>query len=991
MLRLWNNRSGHPAGPSDRVAESHEDIFIQRYEWLLNWSLHLTHNDIELAEDLVQDAFIQFTLARPDLAGVQNLEGYLYRMVRNLYLSRIRRGGGIQNRTVSIIDYDSAELGLRAADPQRQIQAREELLSICSYACVRKERSKAGSVLILRYFHGYYPGEIAYLLQCTRRAVDDWLRIARREVKHHLECPRRFSRLSEDSQTPDDERNQPDFIARLRESIFRSRRGRCLTERELREIYEGEDPRPAIPCATVAHIVSCRDCLEAANRFTGVPPFWERHPIDTVGSGSRSQSRVQKRVGRSGFTHRRRLLDVHEHAPQELRVSVNGFVIGSQRVGPGLNEQRLKIDLSERVGFAEVFSEQGIRLIYLDLSPPPEGAVEQSAAIELSGGRSLELSARFGEPRPSITVTYNDPSPGLSPVLSFPRTSRLARNAGQRQAGARVQPPGFAIRPRLSISSFAWWLRPAPITGLVALILVAAFLLLSRPGQSVSAAELLRKSIATEESMANDSSMIIHTEMSLEARREPDGTLLYRRQIETWRDSSKGVSTRRVYNERRQLLAGEWTTQDGGRVVYRRGEGGLQKTKARQAGSMFIADDAWQLDLSAKEFSSFTGRSELARVANRNGVYLLRFDYTVEPAPMSNLLQATLGIRKTDLHPIEQELVVKLDDDVIRFRFTEMRVERVAPAKVPPHTFEVDPALVSLSRREPVQPTDREEPTNESKTAPLPLAMLEVDALYRLHGAGACLREQPQFERADGSLSIQAVVDTESRKAELEQILGGVGRAPSVNLDIITVAQAAERQTRIPAKPGFFRRVEISSSRIPIYEELRMQFSERLADGSASQNNEIAIDGKIRQFANRVLNRSSEALMHAWVLRRYIRWISPADYGNLDYDTREKWRTIIREHLVAVGKETGQLLQHLKPIFFSAMSVASDEGNIDQLSTPWRDVELLFQMASANDKAIRAAFSISPAGQGDLIVKSKQFRDALIATERLAAKMRYAD
>ena len=42
-----------------------------------------------------------------------------------------------------------------------------ELRQVCQYACDRKETSRAGSVLILRFLHGYYPREIAQIMRAT--------------------------------------------------------------------------------------------------------------------------------------------------------------------------------------------------------------------------------------------------------------------------------------------------------------------------------------------------------------------------------------------------------------------------------------------------------------------------------------------------------------------------------------------------------------------------------------------------------------------------------------------------------------------------------------------------------------------------------------------------------------------------------------------------------------------------------------------------------
>src|SRR2546429_7579712 len=53
-----------------------------------------------------------------------------------------------------------------------------------------KETSKAGRVLILRFLHGYYPREIAQVMQCTREAVEERLRVARSEARQYLENPK---------------------------------------------------------------------------------------------------------------------------------------------------------------------------------------------------------------------------------------------------------------------------------------------------------------------------------------------------------------------------------------------------------------------------------------------------------------------------------------------------------------------------------------------------------------------------------------------------------------------------------------------------------------------------------------------------------------------------------------------------------------------------------------------------------------------------------
>src|SRR5919199_5943324 len=97
---------------------THEEVFLARYGPLRAWALRLTGGDAARAEDLVHDAFVQFTFARPDLARVQNLEGYLYQMLRNLNISQMRRASRRRGDEPSVFEYDSAESVLRTADPR---------------------------------------------------------------------------------------------------------------------------------------------------------------------------------------------------------------------------------------------------------------------------------------------------------------------------------------------------------------------------------------------------------------------------------------------------------------------------------------------------------------------------------------------------------------------------------------------------------------------------------------------------------------------------------------------------------------------------------------------------------------------------------------------------------------------------------------------------------------------------------------------------------
>ncbi|HLA13040.1 MAG TPA: RNA polymerase sigma factor [Pyrinomonadaceae bacterium] len=274
---------------------------MQRYERLLRQALQLTGRNKELAEDVVHDAYIQFTVARPDLRSIGNVDAYLYGMVRKLHMSQLRRATRLQYCSSFLVDYDSLEIGLRAIDLGAQIRVQDELRLICRYACIRKHSSKAGSVLLLRFFHGYYPSEIAQILIGPRSAVDDWLRIARREAKLYIEDPHSLNFMDEGTaaepqvtfgQTIDSVMNAS------RRQIFETRHRVCLPREQIKTIY-GSRKSSALDSSLLEQIVSCPQCLDLVNQVLALPQLAERFPLDMLGPAARSVASDAREKGQS--------------------------------------------------------------------------------------------------------------------------------------------------------------------------------------------------------------------------------------------------------------------------------------------------------------------------------------------------------------------------------------------------------------------------------------------------------------------------------------------------------------------------------------------------------------------------------------------------------------------------------------------------------------------------------------------------------------------
>jgi DNA-directed RNA polymerase specialized sigma24 family protein len=988
-------------------ATSHEDLFVERYDRLFRWSLQLTDNDRSLAEDLLHDTFILFTLNQPDLGSVRNLDAYLHTMLRNLHLSQMRRATRSRFQQLSILDYDSAEVGLWAIDPRDQIHAQDELRHVCHYACARKQTAKLASILILRFFHGYYPSEIVQILRTSRKAADRGLLLARGEAKASLNDPQSLGFIVK-NQIPeilpaDFARTTEGFLRELRQTIFQSRQGECLSTAQLKVLYQSRKPA-SLPCEYLAHIVSCARCLDEVNSMLGLPRLSERYPVDTMNKDSSSKGGPKggtpsgnssgslskwKREARAAF----------EHKPKELCIAVNGYIQGSQMISSERMEQSFIIDMPEKIGFVEVFSEQGIRLLLLNIDePPPTGPGEHAMRVGLSDERALELSLRFSNPWPTIHVTYSDPALKPDAVVESElvdvdiESSLDLPSAPSPSPSSKRNPFQTAVsRCRQLFVDWRFWMRPGTVTVLLALLMIAAVLLThfrGAPTPTVSAVNLLADSIATEETLAALTDLVIHRTVDLEERRGERGDLIARSKMEIWQSGEKGISARRLYNEQNQLVAGDWRRADGVETIYHHGaRPQLQLTPEKRGNAPVLSfDRVWQLSLSAKDFSSLVGNAEDGHVEEQASQYVISYGARDEGSS-SSLLKATLILNRNDLHPVEQTFLIKQGNETREFRFVEAAFERWSPGRISPATFEPDPELLSSAKPETLKlkaETSTLAPGAQPVAPVIATSDLEVEVLHLLHQAGADLGEQVSVERtAQGLLQIKGIVETDKRKAELLQMLGPVSNNPALRVQIKTVAEALKEGAgpRSSSSSPIVERLESSNDSIPLKSDLRQWF---LRQGLTDTQAEV----RVSQFADQTVNRSSTALQHAWALKRLAERWSPEQLRTLDSEARAKWLTIIRAHVQAIQRETANVRQGLQPIFGGSFATGAETRvEINNDADLVREMEQLFKLCLANDEVIRAGFTISPDSGRAAAVKSSQFWQSLREAEKLASNI----
>jgi DNA-directed RNA polymerase specialized sigma24 family protein len=1006
---------------------NHEDLFVERYAQLLKWALQLTSGDRGLAEDLVHNAFIQFTLTAPDLNGIQNLDGYLYGVLRFLHLSQMRRATRSRLQQLSIVDYDSAETGLRVISPREHIEVQDELRRICQYACARKETSKAGSVLILRFFHGYYPSEIVRVLRLARKVADARLQVARREAKMFVAGSGRLTFLKGVS-VPDLLPANPSpttegCLADLRRTVFSSRRGECLSRERLEELYQSE-AGAGIDRQTSAHIVSCETCLDQVNTLLDLPLLSTRFPTDALGKDQGSRRGPSDGSGGSSGggppdgggavagsveTSKRRAREVFEHRPKELHIAVNGYIQASQKINAEVNEQTLDLNQGDSVSFVEVFSEQDARLLLFTVDePPPSGPYEQSRRVQFSDGRSLEATFAFTNPWPTLHVVYLDPLLASESANESLETESLMLTSDDKQAESQRDPakldeshskPTARKTENFLSRSIAWlavWLRafdcgfflkPGSVTALLALMLVAVLMFVAKrqPVTTLTAAALLDQAGKQEDIIAARTDIALHRTIRLEER-SAAGATLSQRKIEIWQSAEKGIVARREYDERGTLVAGDWRRRDGVQTIYHHGaRPQLQFGNPQSATRSF--ENVWQWTPSAREFSAVAVNNAQARVEEIGSTYVLTYENGDQGGRNQGFVRATLSLTKADLHASEATLILRQGDEQHEFRFVETSFEQPLANSVAPAVFEPEPELLSSAKTEPTNTKPETATVTPGPQPPSPVtasADLEVEVLRLLHQAGADLGEQISVTRTpEGQLQIQGVVETNERKNELLRALDSVKSNPAVKVQINSAAEALQRLPKSPS-PGSItvERAESGVNTIPVDGELRRYF----ASNGMSEEQTAA---SVRRFANNVVDRSSQVLQHAWALKRLTERFSPDELRNLSPEARAYWLVMIGEHCRVLQQANATLRQELQPIFFSAVPADNAEEGIeikndgDLVSA----AERLLGICTSNHKLLSAAFTVSSDSSNAAAIRSPQFLRSLRSAEKLSARI----
>jgi RNA polymerase sigma factor (sigma-70 family) len=909
--------------------KTHEEIFVEYYDWLVRWALRLSEGLHEDATDLVHDLYLQLIRTRPNLdtANEDRVRAYLYTMLHNLAISKARRSGHDPLSALSIVDYDSVEYGLASVDRSQLIFVRSDLGRICEYAARRKHTSRAASVLILRFFLSYYPSEILHILKTTRVAVENYLRSARIEARAYLRQPQSLRFLGHDITPTTTTVSLPDdpelLFLDLRRRLLETNPGECSRDKFIEARYS--NGCALMDVAELAHVVGCWRCLEKTNQVLGLPGLATRLPADSIDRDSGGNDPPASGNGGSDdCTLKRKIQHTYEHNPRKLQIAVDGEIRAAQRVSMAHNELQVKLNPLQKPSFLEVFSDQGVRLLYLQL----ENAVQQDlspdyATAELSDGRSIELEFSLAHGAAVACVLFSDPQ--IPDLLEEDADLRAETTAPRDPApSSSDRNPVYRLSQSLircvrSIFKHRDFLLPLGIGVSLASLVICALQVVSKkpsPGTNPVTAERLLAQAKAAENSSIPPGGAVHSTFSLTTLSET-GAILDTQRVERWDSLEPRRSALRLIDEKGAIIAGRWRNRRGKVTNYLKGRGLRQTGEAKQSEASF--QNAWELIPGINILPTW---KELESVA---GTRRVGNDYEVlyerpESRTGSGVVRASLVLDASTIRAVREDVVLKQSGATREYLFEQLSYKVVPASQVQDSDFVPPEKLASL------HPGINGNLDGSEHRAQLLLSALEIADTF-----GPEVSDALDIERLpDGKVQLSGVVPTNE---QLDAIRRAFLSLPAAGELLLAIHSSEDlRESSIQQRP-----VQVEST-VPIaVEEERIPFDPAIRAALISQGvGGEELETRIRKIASDAVNDVSNVHRAGWLLRQIAdRDFSPYDLKQLRREDQIRWIALLRTHARLLHQNLALLSHDLSflptPSSFSAAPILA-LGNTTELA-----------------------------------------------------------
>jgi DNA-directed RNA polymerase specialized sigma24 family protein len=939
-----------------------EAILLENYTWLLDWAHQLTHGTSEESEDLVQDLCVRLMRmkTKPDLPDDDQARAYLYKALRNLFLSKRLRHGHDAVAGLLVVDFDSVAWAMSAVDRSKLLYVRSDLARICEYACIRRKSSRAAAALILRFFFGYLPTEAMAILKAKRAGIDTLTQTARLEAKAYLERPSvlRFLERSEKKTRPVTQslpEESDALFAELLSRIFDEPEGSCFPPGYLEERYQ-DSPQNTFSTDEIAHLVSCRTCLHTATKILALPDLTLQFLPDLSSSGEAGPPTAGSEKTNLKKLHRK-LRETYEHRPSKLQIIVDGVVRGVQTIAGASSKVQIALQPLSKPGFVEILSEQGLGLLYLDLQPDETGLPNtQQAEVELSDGRQLSVSLTWNEGVPVVHVSYYDPlfeSEGDGPPSGTAESNEALVSASplirKHYLGGR-DVHGWLDRLRHRLRG--WWRLIGTFAVIACGTIFALLGYLHEPRSKTpppSAAALLSRS-DEKLSASTPAHGAVRSRFSLEVTGS-NGHPTSHLEVEALRSADRPLRVVRLHAQNGTVLAAQKVDAAGK-------ESNFSSHRAQSSSGADLktlsADGIWQYAPDAKSFEDLAAGANNMSVIEVQGGYDVGFRRAAM-ADRPTIVEATLHIASDSLRPVAETLELQEGDARREYRFREVAYE-VLPAS---EVREADFWPISISgTRHVLTPPDANSRTD---TAELVLEILESLSRQRQE-----VQDSVDVEREkDGTVAVSGVLSSSSQKQVLLRTLQSLQGAHALSVELHSPDDpqpitASAARTLTVGDP-----VSIADGRLPLDHLLREPLRAKGLAGSE-------LDTRIRESAAALVEAGAKLHREAWVADQ----IATKDFRAEELqamrpDKRGRWLALIRLHLDACASHVNAIVGTIATSRHSdvAIGTAAQPSDTD---VEFRAGFTSFVRATTElDSSLASGFALSPESQSPSVTPAE--------------------
>lgn len=915
-------------------------VFECRYDDILRWALQLTDFDRSAAEELVHDAYVDLALSHTDIQQASNPDGYLYRVLRNLNASRIKRAWKHEHDALDVLELDSIYLRLRTGKGVDQIDLQDRLIQLCGYLCSRKESFRPASVLLLRFFRGFYPDEIARLSGLEPASVRKQIERARCDARVFLMKPDKDGATAASSFViPAPEPRQAAaaerFLHRLAATIRLSLNGPCFTVAEIGECYGQRDAHP-LEAERLSHLVSCDLCLSAVCKFLSMNPPDDRLPFDSAGQNRDAARKVLNSAERT-------IQELRNHEPSSLVLAINGDDIYECNVGHGQIRHTVTVPVGITLEFFEIFSHVGLRLLRLDVeSRPPDGPPEIRNYAVLGAGRELSLCLEWYGQEPRVRVELSAlEEPAVSVVASGMHPVSIAPPSLETGTEGAEDAPESMWRRLLD------WLGTHSLIPAIVLVLAGALTVFGwlngNRKPELDASAILTQ--ASHAELAAASHGVAHRVVSFEEV-SATGAVVRSGRVESWNGGAE--SAKRFYDTKGHLTAGEWKSGDGLDKVLEDG-----KLHSQPASRDCVAgEEFWNCDLSAQSFGSMAAAHAARSRTETPGAYVITFANPVTSNDRRpQVVRAVLTIDRRSMRSQKALVWVRNQGMVQEYRYVEVSYEPNTGTSLDSPIFRPDVDLQSRRQRK----VPRWEPGGTSAQ----LVHLQLQVLLRLHAIGDDVGQPLLVERThDGKLSVRGVVASDS---EAQRIRGALSDLATNPLILIRVYSANEwKHLRSSGHTGKLsvESYEVNAEHSPADHLLRSHFESLGFHGTA-------LDEQIRAFSNNVLSQSAQALQQAWALHQFSRSFTEAELVSLSIEDKRTWFALLNDHENAVAATLDQLRKTIAWMIPSSVVHFPASGVAPEARPPTEAVDQVLSSTSELNQLLQAELVVTAGGDGE--------------------------